>query len=164
MSAGDVVSVILLVCVAVGVIVHHSPRQRRKRAQRALERQEAADRALARQWLDAVAYHQRHSQGLDPGYARAGLAHVSLVYRHYPRRGTKAVLHWYGGDGTPQDTWFRLAWPRTGDWLLVSGGFGYGEHNHNPNTFYAQIVGVVPPGAFEAWQRQAGAGQLPAAL
>jgi hypothetical protein len=161
MSPAGVVFVIFLVCAAVGVVVHHSPHQRRKREQRALERQEAIERALAGQWMDAVAYHQKHSQNLGSEYARAGLAHVGLVYRSYPRRGTKAVLHWYGGDGAPQDTWFRLAWPRTGDWLLVSGGFGYGEHNHNPNTFYAYIVGVVPAGAFEAWQRQTSAGQLP---
>jgi hypothetical protein len=166
MSPGGVVVVILLICVAVGLVAHHSPPQRRKREQRALElarQREAIDHALARQWIDAVAYHQQYAGGDARGYTWTGLAHVGLVYRAYPHRGTKAVLHWYGGDGAPQDTWFELAWPRTGDWLLVSGGFGYGEHNRNPNTFYADIIGVVAPGAWEAWQRQQSvAGQRPA--
>jgi len=47
------------------LVVRFSPWQRRKREQRALERirrQEAAERALAQQWLDAVAYSQSYAQ------------------------------------------------------------------------------------------------------
>ena len=158
MSPAGLLLVILLVCVAVGLMVHHSPQQGRKRERQAFEllrRQEAFERELAQQWMEAVAYCQSH--------AHAGLAHVIHVYGAYPQRGTKAVLRWWGGDGAPQDAWFELAWPRTGDWLVVTGGAGYGRHNDNPDTFYAFIVCALPPGAWEAWQRLAAAGPLPAA-
>jgi len=160
MSAGGLVFLIWLGCVAVGVAVHHSPPRRRKRAQRALElrrQQEAADRVLAQRWAEAVAYHHRHVR--DVRFLQVGLAHVTYVYGSYPRRGTKAIIRWYGGNGDPQDTWFELAWPRTGDWLVISGGYRYGWHNQNPNTLYAHIIGVVPAGAREAWERQVVAGQ-----
>jgi hypothetical protein len=153
------VGIALLSAAALWVAIDVSPWRRRKRQrvreQRALElarRREAADRALAQQWMDAVAYSQRYSRW--DGYTRSGLAHVTQVYGAYPRRGTKAVLRWYGSSGAPDDAWFELAWPREGDWLMVSGGYGYGEHNRNPDTFYAFIGGVVPAGAWEAWQRQ----------
>jgi hypothetical protein len=157
----NVVDAVVFTGAAVWVVVYNSPQLRRRRKQRALERQEATERALARHWLDAVAYHQGQRQGDAPGCARTGLAHVTRVYGAYPRRGTKAILTWYGGG--QQDAWFELAWPRAGEWLLVAGKSGYGEHNQNPNTFYGSTIGVVPPGAFEAWRRQTAAGQLPPA-
>lgn len=149
----NVVSIAALIVAVTWLAVRMSPPRRRKRRQaseqRALEllrRQEAADRALAGQWRDALAYCQSQP--------RLGLAHITHIYGAYPHRGTKAVLRWYGSEGKPQDTWFELAWPRLGDWLVVTGSAGYGRHNDNPDTFYAFIVGVVPAGAWEAWQRQ----------
>jgi hypothetical protein len=154
-----VVGCAVLAWVAVWMSPRRSRRRQQLKEQRVLEQlrqREAAENALARQWIEAVAYSQRHSRWGWDGYGYTGirLAHVTEVYGDYPRRGTKAVLRWYGGNGEPQDTWFELAWPRAGDWLLVGGRFGYGPHNDNPETFYAHILGVVPAGAWEAWQRQ----------
>jgi len=145
------VGAVVLSAVALWAAVAAAPwrrrRRQRRRERRALElrhRQEAREGWLAQQWTDALAYC--HSLPSEP-YRRVGLAHVTLIYGAF-RRGTKAEIRWYGGDGAPQDTWFELAWPQLGDWLVVAGGKRYGRHNDNPETFYAHILGAVPAGAW----------------
>ena len=161
--ADAVLALGISVAVVAWLVLRLSPWHRRRRERRALEqarRQEAAERALAQQWMEAVAYSQSYARREQ--FLQVGLAHVIMIYGAYPRRGTKAMICWYGGNGAAQDTWFELAWPRVGDWLVIAGGEGYGPHNHNPETFYAHILRVLPAGAWEAWQRQVLAGQLPA--
>lgn len=81
------------------------------------------------------------------------LAFVRWVYQT-PRTGSKAFIVW-DGDSFDVDTWFAGWWRMPqGVYVLVTGSYGWGPHNRNPNTFYvAKVLDVIPGAAREAYQR-----------
>lgn len=124
---GELVAAAVLVVACALAVWHGRPsavaRRRRRAALRAWER----DSGLAALWENL------HSVCASaPGLH---VAHVSQVYATYRYRGSKAYITWWS-TGASQDTWFEGEWPAQGSWVVVSGGTGYGPHNHNPQVFY----------------------------
>lgn len=83
------------------------------------------------------------------------LALVGGVYQP-ARRGSKAVIVWQPS-GERQDTWFWGWQAKTGVYVVIRGGTGWGPHNRNPAVMYVEhegVLDVIDPRALRSWTRR----------
>lgn len=85
----------------------------------------------------------------------ASLALIEGVYQP-ARRGSKAVIVWQPS-GERQDTWFWGWQAKTGVYVVIRGGTGWGPHNRNPAVMYVEhegVLDVIDPRALRSWTRR----------